>query len=120
MPRACSIHARARAPLTPAASATRSGDAAPSFPGVSIPASLSRLAKTGPMPSMTSIPVVPDFASDARNVGGSGSREVATEMNRSRIAHTIAANPPTTPMILASRFTPPRVPKGTGVYPDDG
>ncbi len=37
--------------------------------------------------------------------GGSGSREVATDMKRSRIAQMTAARPPTTPTTLRIRFT---------------
>ena len=100
---ACSIQDRARAALTPAASATRSGEASASLAALSMPALLNLTANTGPIPSMTSIPDgAPADGTVVRKVGGSGSREVATDMKRSRIAHASAAAPATNPTILAS------------------
>jgi len=42
------------------------------------------------------------FGAVVRKVGGTGSREVATEMKRSRIAHAMAAAPATSPTIFAT------------------
>ena len=102
--RACSIQVLARAPLTPAASAMVSGVAEASLETSSIPASFRRLANTGPIPSMASMPWAVATGVAVRSTGGSGSRDAATEMNRSRIAHTSAAAAPTTPTTLASVF----------------
>ena len=83
-----------------------------------MPALLSLTANTGPMPSMTSIC---DWAADGgtvvRKVGGSGSREVATDMNRSRMAHPSAATPATNPTIFASfLITGVRLPNPVRLY----
>ena len=50
-------------------------------------------------------------AGAALRIGGSGSREAATEMKRSRIAQMTAAAAPTTPTTLARVFMVP------GSYP---
>lgn len=68
-----------------------------------IPASLSLLANTGPMPSITSTGAS-SAGAGTRNDGGWGSREMATEMKRSRIAQITAAMPAIAPKILARRF----------------
>ncbi len=103
--RACSIQARARAADTPAASATRSGDAAPKSEIVSRPASWRRPAKTGPIPSISLTLLSPTrIGVTARKCGDSGSRDAATEMNRSRMAQRIAIAPPMIPSSFAARF----------------
>src|SRR5690606_2174151 len=95
----------ARAELTPAASATESGEAWASRDTVPMPASVRRLAKTGPIPSIVST-AGSSSAGGTRKDGGCGSREMATEMNRSRIAQMTAAMPPSTPRTLARRVMP--------------
>ena len=67
-----------------------------------MPALFNLTANTGPMPAITSIPEGADEGTVVRKVGGSGSREVATDMKRSRIAQASAAAPATNPTIFAS------------------
>lgn len=67
-----------------------------------MPALFNLTANTGPMPAMTSIPEKAEEGAVVRKVGGSGSREVATDMKRSRIAQASAAAPATNPTIFAS------------------
>ena len=74
-----------------------------------MPASLSRPANTGPIPSTASI-AVDAGAMVVLKTGGSGSREAATEMKRSRMAQMSATAPPTIPITLASLFITGRVP----------
>lgn len=72
-----------------------------------MPASVSRWANTGPIPSIWFTGGLVTEVVD-RNDGGSGSRDVATEMKRSRIAQTTAMVPPTKPTIFAIRFMDPK------------
>ncbi len=97
------IQVLARATLIDAASATASGEASASSFTDPRPAAVSLCAKTGPIPSTASTGTV-STEDPERKVGGSGSREAATETKRSRIAQMSAAAPPTNPMNFARRL----------------
>lgn len=79
-----------------------------------MPAAFRRPANTGPIPSMASSGASWWTAAWLRNAGGWGSRDTATEMNLSRIAHARATMPPMKPITLASLFMWQGYPTGPG------